>query len=204
MKLFIATPSRTGTVQVATATSIINLVKLLTSYEVETSWSTISYCGFVHMARQRLAEQFLSSYYTDMLFVDDDIGFDAVALLAMMKTSYDRHEVVGVVCPKRDDDGPPVVNILRGADGNPVMENGLIECAYIGTGLLWIRSAALQVAQSHSGSTLFDVAYENGKPIGEDAWFCRKYRNAGGRVWAQPGVAVTHTGPKSWSLTWQP
>lgn len=132
-----------------------------------------------------MAREFMTSDYTDLLFADDDMGWDIGGLLKMLAYDVD---VVGAICPKRRD---PVDWAVR-LTGNE--HDGLLECSYIGTALLRIRRKAFEAMPGR----YFDAGFEGDRFIGEDAWFCREYRKHGGKVWAYPGITVTHTGPKDW------
>lgn len=194
MKLMICTPCRTGLVQHRFMISVIDLIKALTITGVECAWKVLAYHGYVHLARDRLTMDFMSSGYSDLLFVDDDIGFDPGGVLRMLGRDVD---VIGAVCCKRNAEHEPVVRLLQ-----PRRElDGMVECIYIGTGLLRIRRDALAKFAS-VGIQFFNVHDHRGKAMGEDVWFCNNHRALGGRVWAEQGVHTTHTGPHVWELTW--
>lgn len=187
MKLCIATPSHSGQVCVPFAVSLTNTVKALTSEGIEVQWRVLCFASFIHVVRDKMAREFMASDYTDLLFIDDDMGWDTEGLLTMLAADVD---VVGAICPKKTEKASWAVNLLR--DG--VEQNGLLECAYVGTAILRIRRGAFEKMPGQ----YFDAQHEANGFIGEDAWFCREQRRLGGRVWADPRVSVTHTGMKNW------
>lgn len=185
MKLLIATPSRNGTVQVPFAVSLCNTIKALSAANIEVRWQTLCFASFIQAAREKMAREFMDSDYTDLLFADDDMGWDLGGILNLLAHDVD---VVGAICPKRKDP----IEWAVGLTGHE--QDGLLECSYIGTALLRIRRGAFEKLPGR----YFDAMFEGDRMIGEDAWFCREYRKHGGRVWADPNITVTHTGPKDW------
>lgn len=59
-----------------------------------------------------------------------------------------------------------------------------------------------RITGSHAGRAqcydvwwrFFDTAVEGGEFLGEDIAFCRRWRNIGGRIWADLGATMTHVG----------
>ena len=190
MKVSIATPSLNGTTGAQFTRSMIDTVKALTLAGVEAQWRVLSFCNFIDAARNQMVREFLVTDYTDLVFIDDDMGWSVDGFLRMLTRDVD---VVGAICPRRKD-GEWNVNLLRDASGSRIEFDGLIECAYVGTGIMRIRRPALAAM-----SRWFDAAWEGNRKIGEDVWFCREWRRLGGRVWAEPDITVTHAGMKEWS-----
>lgn len=191
MKLFIGTPCRSGNLCAEFVVSLTNTVKALTAAGIEVRWETLLYSSFIQSARNKLAARFMASDYTDLLFIDDDMGWDLGGLLRMLTADVD---VVGAICPKKTDPIEWVVNLNHDiATGKPV-ENaeGLYLCGHVGGALLRIKRNVFE----RMSQPWFDV--EGAVDMGEDAWFCRKWREHGGKVWAAPYVEVTHTGQKVW------
>lgn len=186
MKLCIATPSRSGQVHVPFTVALVDTIKALTAANIEVQWKALSFASFIQAAREKMAREFMASDYTDLLFADDDMGWDVEGILGLLAHDVD---VVGAICPKRRD---PIEWAFKPLAADE--DKGLIECFYIGTALLRIRRGAFHMMTGR----YFDAAFEGDRMIGEDAWFCREYRRHGGKVWADPNVTVTHTGPKSW------
>lgn len=190
MKVCIATPSLSGTTCAQFTCSIVDTVKALTLAGIEVQWRVLSFCNFIDAARNQMVRDFLMTDYTDLVFIDDDMGWSVDGFMRMMTKDVD---VVGAICPRRKD-GEWNVNLLRDATGNRIEFDGLLECAYVGTGIMRIRRSAL-TAMNH----WFDVSWDGNRKIGEDVWFCREWRLLGGRVWAEPDITVTHSGLKEWS-----
>jgi hypothetical protein len=170
---------------------MIDTTKALTLAGVEMQWKVISFSNFIDLTREKMVREFVQSDYTDLVFIDDDMGWDVGGLLKMLTADVD---VVGAICPRRKDVMEWNVNLLNDAQGNRIEQDGMLECAYIGTALMRIRRSVIERMER-----CFDAGYEGTGYIGEDAWFCREWRKMGGRIWAEPGITVTHTGLKIWS-----
>lgn len=170
--------------------SLVDTAKALTLAGIEMQWRTLSFCNFIHPARNRLADEFLASDYTDLVFIDDDMGWDIGGFMRLMSHNVD---VVGAICPRKTDPRQWNVNLLHRADGSRIEQGGLLECAYVGTGLMRIRRSVIEHMPR-----CFDAGYESSGFIGEDAWFCREWRRNGGRIWADPDITISHTGLKEW------
>lgn len=181
----IFTPCQSGALSVPTATSMVDAAFLLTSAGIDYQWRIQQGGCFIHVIRERAARLFLASDCTDLLFLDDDIGFDAAGLLRMLAHPV---EVVGAVCVKRGTGEPVVKPSAQAGD--------LIACDYVGTGLLRVTRAALE---RFGGDRIFDAHYVGDRFVGEDVAFCAAYRARGGAVYADPAIATTHTGPHTWA-----
>lgn len=192
MKVLICTPSLTGTTSVSFTRSIVDTVKLLTLGNVEVAWKALSFCNFIHLARDKMVREFLATDYTDLVFIDDDMGWQADGLVRMLLRDV---EVIGAICPKKKHPIEWAVNLLRDESGNRITQDGMIECAYVGSALLRIRRDALDRLKGR----FFDAGYEDKGFIGEDAWFCREFRRQGGRIWAEQNIKISHTGLYEWS-----
>lgn len=192
MKLWIATPSHSGKVTVTFAWSLADTLQALQSAKIAVRWNVILYCSFPHAARDKLVRDFLKSDYTDILFIDDDMGWEVGGLLQMLLSDVD---VVGAICPKRSDKPVWAVNLLSDANGQRIEKDGLLEAAWVGTAIMRIRRSVFE----RMPDRYFNAGFEpDGGFIGEDAWFCREWRRLGGQVWADPRMSVIHSGQKDW------
>lgn len=192
MKVCIATPSLSGTACVQFTRSMVDTVKALTMAGMEVQWRVLSFCNFIDAARNQMVREFLMTDYTDLVFIDDDMGWSVDGFMRMLTKDVD---VVGAICPRRTDPVQWNANLLRDERGSRIERDGLLECAYVGTGIMRIRRTVLEAM----APPWFDTAWEGGRKIGEDAWFCREWRQRGGRIWAEPDITVTHSGMNEWS-----
>jgi hypothetical protein len=186
----VCTPCLSGMVSVPFTRSLVETAQALALADISLQWQALSFCNFIHCARNELVRKFLASDCTDLLFIDDDMGWEVGGVLRMLSQDVD---VIGAICPRRKDVREWNVNLLT-QDGKRIEQDGMLECAYIGTALMRIRRSALERM-----GRCFDAGYEEAGFIGEDAWFCREFRRMGGRIWADPDITITHTGLKDWT-----
>jgi hypothetical protein len=186
----IATPSRTGRVTAIYMRSVTSTMIALCEAGHHCRWDYVA-GNFVQSQRNELVKTFLGSDCTDLLFADDDIGWDIADLLRMIMLPV---PLVGAICPRRD--GGWNASLIMYKD-EPVKTgvDGLYAAHYVGTGLMRLKREVFDVI----GFPWFDVQYaENGRLRGEDVHLCNQWRAAGRTVYAAPWVGVSHVGEKIW------
>jgi hypothetical protein len=167
-------------------------------------------------ARNILAARFLSSDATDLLFIDDDIGWDqndAVRLLASdqpliagvgRKKNDNNHEVTGWCCEFL----PDAAQRLRiDAMGN--VEVGRVGCGFMRVQRRVFEELIRRYPQlKHSaGPNLTpeeDRCYYRFFQFGpdestEDYVFCDRWRAVGGRIFIDPSLKLSHIGEKAYT-----
>lgn len=200
--LFIATPSHSGDVACLYLKSLLDTWPGLVTNNIAMTHQFIVGDALVHDARNRLVGWFLESDCTDLLFIDADLGWEAAGALRLAMSP---HDVIGGAYPQKSDEHEKY-NVA----GLRPTATGLIEVDYIGTGFLKISRKALEkLVKLHPETKyhdrdgrpcwgLFQAPIEDGRITGEDAWFCRKWREAGGKVFCDPNITFWHVGQKAW------
>jgi len=181
VKVWIFTPSNNAAISVPTALGMADAAAAMTLTGIRYRWKVQLGGCFIHVIRERAVQEFLASDYTDLVFLDDDIGFDAEGWCRLLTHDVD---VVGAVCPKRGD----------GIACDREAPAALVARDYVGTGLLRIRRALLERLTGR----LFDARWIGERFMGEDIAFCQKVQEAGGTVWVDGSIRVSHTGPYTW------
>lgn len=146
--------------------------------------------------------------FSHLLFVDADVGFPAQMVLDMLTFS---EPVVGAIYPKKT---LPMEWVGSGLE-KPEIRNGFMEVEGLGMGCFLIRRDAIDAmvkafpekiypyvtvpsAQWDGPKrtlSFFDcIRQDNGK-VSEDISFCKRYRQAGGKVWATVAHQTAHEGP---------
>lgn len=181
--------------------------------------------ALVANARNHLTHQFLESGATHLMWIDADIGFDALDIVSMIVA--DRDIVCGMYPMKAIDwervaqavhDGVPpaelkshvgsfVVRPMDGGTGNVAADSdGLVEVAAGGAGFMLVKRAVFEGLSDSVSSYVVDgvtlkeffttgIDAETSELVGEDYYFCRLARSCGFTVYAAPWVHLTHTGP---------
>lgn len=178
-------------------------------------------CGDgVARSRNRLTAEFLRSDCDAMLQIDSDLIFspDHVARIA----SHDV-PVVGGLYPKKQD-GPVewVINTFPGKLDKR-MDNGLQRVKYVGTGFMCVKrevfekmiaaypeiSYAADYGDKFNEHDLWPMGVyrkepgDPGRYLSEDWYFCQRWNDLGGDVYADCRTVLKHIGPSIYPLKHQ-
>lgn len=145
--------------------------------------------------------------FTHLLFVDADMGFPAQMVLDMI--TFGEPMVGAIYRQKRPDIGW----VASGGLDKPDHRNGFIEVEGLGMGCFLIRRdaiapmieafpdkiyphIAIPAFSTPQNRTLgfFDCMRIAEGKVSEDIAFCKRYRAAGGKVWATTAYSTTHEG----------
>lgn len=205
--VLLAIPAYTGQVCVDTASSLIDVVPKLWAAGISVSSNMLPGCCYIDHARNILVADFLAGEYTDLLFIDADVGFTAEAALRVLLAP---RPVVGAVYPKRADKLEFPVKV--GAEGpHQADEHGLLEVEMLPTGFLRINRVVFEAMAVETCAVegrpdpvgvYFAAAALNGEYVGEDVAFCRRWRGMGGRIRMVPTADMTHWGMKTFRGNW--
>jgi hypothetical protein len=223
--VFIATPmyggmamgTYTWSLAQTPAIFINNGVGLLYQYRVNDA--------LVANARNILTHEFLETPATHLMWIDADIGFNAVDIVSMIVADQD------IVCgmyplkaihwervAQAVNDGVPqeelknhvgffIADKVDSAAGSAsANSDGLVEIAAGGTGFMLVKRGVFEALGNEVPSYVVDgelikefyttgIDPETSQLVSEDYYFCRLARSYGYKVYAAPWVHLTHTGP---------
>jgi hypothetical protein len=157
VKLFVATPMYGGQCTGLYAKSSLDLQNIFTRYNIELKFSFLFNESLIQRARNYLADEFMRSDSTHLLFIDADIHYDAKDVLALLALDV---PVVAGVYPKKTLNlkalkeavlknpdievnyleqllGEFVFNVKKGTKQFNTTE--LVEVSEVGTGFLLIK-----------------------------------------------------------------
>lgn len=150
-------------------------------------------------ARNSIVRDFMESDCTDLVFLDADVCWEPKELVQLCRRDCD---IVGGVYPYRRDgsDNMPV----RLMDGGEVID-GLREVEGLPTGFLKIRRNVLEkmaVGRPWYFDKIYPTAlmFDRSEPDdahtrwGGDLDFCRRWREIGGKLYADEELRLGHTG----------
>lgn len=203
MEAFLATPSYSGQLCCEYQHSMAATLGELFNQNIRLQQQVKSGNPFVDRARNELVSAFLASAATDLLFIDDDVGWDARAVTRVL--SYSQEIVAGLV-PKRDptNESDFHQNALTG-----LMQDGLFQSLEAPTAFMRIKRSVfekLDRAYPHyktMDSASRDIPYfqtgiYQGGFVGEDIFFCRQWCALGEFLWIDSDISFTHRGSKVW------
>lgn len=153
-------------------------------------------------ARNVCVAKFLQTDCTDLVFLDSDVAFGPGVFTRLV--SHAPEMVAGVYRTKCDTERYPVHPLPEGAVQD--QDTGLLEVANVPFGLVRIRREAIEkMVQKHADEwftandadqtkcvALFNTEIVNHVFWGEDFYFCRRWREMGGRIFVDPEFHVAH------------
>lgn len=151
------------------------------------------------MGRNQLAQDFMDSGADRLVFLDSDVTFAPGSLVKIARQPVDF--VGGAYRFKQDFEAYPV-GWLDGGQV-PVNRIGLCLVNSLPGGFLSLSRKVFEVLKAnhpdrgyvHFGKQAhcyFQMLFKDGNLYGEDSYFCKEWRDAGGQVWLDPELALTH------------
>lgn len=191
--ILIAVPCYTGRPTIEMVASIVSQQNVPCRLE----FRSIARDPYIDRARNSLVTEFLlGTQATDLLFIDDDVGFE---LEAVRKIALTQRPFVGGVYPERKDDTNFPFDLLPGEVATN--SEGLLEVSMVPTGFLRLNRAVFDLMPHKEvverGAKRLDFFRKN-EEVGEDVDFCRRWREINGKIFVIPDISFSHTGPKSW------
>lgn len=196
VSLYIATPCHRPVVDAGYAFSLAMLF-------AELEKSGVGYLGRIRdgaeisTQRSMLASDFLiNGDQTHMLFIDDDISFEASSVTAMVAA---QKSMIGCLVPKKKREGG--YNSESEIIGT-APKRGTAPIRHIGMGFTLIERAVFRglvdknAVRSIDNKTwgFFDCFANPGEPWTAEYSFCRKWRDIGGEIFALVGEKIGHAG----------
>jgi hypothetical protein len=177
--------------------------KLGLNYSIDTMVNE----SLIPRGRNNLVAKMLhNSAATHLMFIDVDLGFEPEAILRLLVANQD---VVGGVYPMKRIPIRYVINTVP----DPVMFGDLVEVSTLGTGFMLVKREVLEkmivahpelkyrdnigIGQQYEPLMygLFDTMIDkDDNYLSEDWTFCYLWRLMGGKIFADTGIKLDHTG----------
>lgn len=210
-KVFFAIPAHTGDVKVGTVTSLVRSIFALNEMGVGFDLQFWAGDSLLPHARNVLIAKFMASDCSDLVFIDADIAWELDALTRLLDAPCEF--AAGCYRFKNDEERYPV-RWLEGATDLEVTADGLCEVSAVPMGFARLTRSAIdrliaanpdkmylhESAKDLVCHLLFDLEFRDNQYWGEDYVFCRKFREAGGKIYIiDPETELTHIGQKSYT-----
>lgn len=200
MSILFATPMYGGVCTKPYFESCLRLKEELTRQEFRHDFLTGTNESLVTRARNEMAASFLETDYSHLFFIDADIEFSPEDVSRLWNLQAD--VAVGLYCMKRLD---KPLSAWRGGKMVKLDECPAepFEVDYAGTGFFLISRHVLETlaaqSESYEGpdgrvSALFMTPVHNDIFESEDYFFCRRAREAGFKIIADPAIKLGHYG----------
>lgn len=213
MAQFFQDDGESGEKKVCLATTVYENPSAAYTFSIQRSREALHRAGFktayyllsgnchVDDARNSVVQEFLLSDCADLVFLDADVCWEPEALVRLCQFDAD---VVGGVYPYRRDDEQSASNMPVVLYPGEQTVNGLMEVAGLPSGFMRIRRHVLEKlyagADKYWNRTdrrkqvgiLFERTYHEGLRLGGDLSFCKKWVEAGGKVYAAVDLHLGH------------
>lgn len=204
MKICVAVPVYDGRLHVETVRTL--LAEQAVAYGSGDAFQVrfLSGNAGIVQARNQLAHEFMESDFERLVFLDADITFEPGTLI---KLAHRREDLVGGCYRFKMESECYPIRFLPDPDGRGLWANqeGLIEVEALPTGFLAIsrnvfetmakaHPERLQSHFDHVSFTYFQMPFHEGIQYGEDYFFCKEWRDLGGKVHLDPEIELTHWG----------
>jgi hypothetical protein len=222
-KLMIGTPMYGGMCSAYYTFSNLNLLRSAASRNLEISYQFTTSESLITRARTGIANTFLNSDCSHLLYIDADIGFEPESVFKLLDHNLD------FVCagyPAKNIDWNHIEKAVRNgmpahtlpSFASPYIYNrlevqhdvppGLIEVKNAGTGFMMIAKSVLLKMSNHVPSYInnqfdnhghrhkefFSTSIKHDILLSEDHYFCEKWRELGGRIFIDPSIRLKHIG----------
>lgn len=235
--LMLATPMYGGNCKGEFARCVMDLA--LTCKDLGVPFTTLfTYnASLITRGRNDLSRVFLDGDKTHMIFIDADIVFDPMDVIACLASD---HELIGGPYPMKDIDWPWVKDLIlakpdlteadlermsRQYHFNYTPSQALaydrsqfLEVHNVSTGFMLIARAVFEkiAAKSpdqvyvtnyakemtrgvmHKTYNYFGTGIEDNELLSEDYYFCKRWKETGGKVWLAPWMKMQHIGDRTY------
>lgn len=153
----------------------------------------------LYIVRSVIAEDALSTGAEVLLWIDSDIVFSIDAAVSIVEEASARRAVVGAVYSKKKLGAPLVVGTKR----NFHMGEPPLEVEWVGFGLTAVHRSVFEkidcppmTIDGHQARPWFTPKTDGSwdELLLDDASFCRRARESGCRIFADPRIRVGHEG----------
>ena len=178
-------------------------------------FSTLENESHIDRARNKIANLFMRSPYNWLMFIDSDIVFTAQDVARLWRHGMNGQKLVCGPYALKGIVPQFAVNVV---EGTKATEHGLYECYHGGTGFMLIHRSAFEAmeaggmaeeynlgsndpnrAEHKTARAYFKSGVREYKQAGkiwlsEDYMFCHEWRQLGGKVMVDRGIALEHIG----------
>jgi len=217
-KILLATPAYDGKVGVEFVNSLVGSLLALRAAGAEVHYAIYANSANVPRVRNTAVAAMLGEDFTDIVFIDADMQWDAKDLAKVC--AYDT-SIVGAPYRARTDNNARWI-VVWDDEVHQHEKTGLLTAKRAGTGFLRVRRDVFEKLMvehpdlHYEGPNVtnddhkpflyafFDYQLQTGKNgvvghVSEDYYFCDLAREAGFTIWVDPNVNLGHVGSKIWS-----
>lgn len=201
MKILVAIPVYDGKLPAETVRCLLDEQVVALAGGDDIAVRFLPNCSHAAMGRNQLAQEFMDSNADRLFFLDADVTFERGQLIRVAKHPVDL--VGGAYRYKFEPENYPV-GWLQEMRGIPLDEkSALLEVSCLPGGFMAISRKVFETMKKrnpersyeHFGNhahCYFQMGFMDGRLYGEDSYFCKEWRAAGGQVYLDPELSLTH------------
>lgn len=206
--IYFGLPMYGGMCSESTFTGLLRFAIIATKLKINFTMDVIYNESLIPRARNNLAAKFLSTpEATHLMFIDVDLGFDPESILKLLCNNQD---VVGGLYPKKS---LPISYVVNTVQDPQLSSEDTVEVSTLGTGFMLIKRHVIEKMigtfpelkykddigfgkqYEHNMYALFDTAISPDQHyLSEDWTFCYRWRQMGGRIFANTTIKLDHSG----------
>lgn len=183
---------------------------LLIAMKMDVSFVSIDNDSFIDRARNRIANNFMNSDFTDLLFIDSDEEWEPEGLARIVMAKGD---VVAAGYPVKNKWNWYAITPKPGPGDKFIQnETGQFEAIGAPGGFMKIKRTVFeQIALAYPDQAYIDKDekeeevirfdfygtiqdYDNFRVFRDDIAFIQRWLSIGGKLWVEPNVTITHYG----------
>jgi hypothetical protein len=217
ISVMIGTPCGSGQYERLYVHGLINTMNMLKQFGAEVVHGEIPYVSDVALARNMVFGMFLRSNCTHLMFIDDDMGWQAQDVVRLLLAKKD---FVAVAGPRKVYPPSYAVNVSdehgRAAPVQMDEETGFLTGRYVGIGMaftLLTHEGVERMADAYKDLTfvaasgreeigVFTPMVTNRRYLSEDFAYCHRWHQIGGKIFVASDVALQHVGSHVWEGSW--
>jgi hypothetical protein len=209
-KIMLGLPTYDFKMSAKLAIALANFAATAGQHGVSIKISNISGCSIVARARNLIANDFLESDCTDLMFIDSDINFNSDDIFRLMAwVTEPKIGIAGGIPTTRSKEKTFISTLYKDENGELIMNRmGLIRAKQIATAFMLIRRDVFETLdKAHPEWDYTDARAQNKKVkaffhfdvtpqgyVGEDYLFCNRASEHGFEVWVDPTITLGHMG----------
>jgi glycosyltransferase involved in cell wall biosynthesis len=198
MKISVGIPVYDSKLQMQSVASLLTETSLAAAIGDTLSVIFLPSCTNLAMGRNQIVKEFLASDSDRLVFLDADVTFEPGALLRIAHYPVDM--VGGAYRLKTEAERYPITLLNEPREAGP---GGIVEVAMVPTGFLSLSRGVFEkfrtaypdreyAIDGKRAYCYFQIPYSDGLLFTEDAYFCREWRAAGGQIYLDPEITMTH------------
>lgn len=215
-KILIATPAYDGKVGLPYMNSLFATLNAAKAAGADVSYAIYANSGSVPRTRNQAVAAMMGHGFTDLFFIDADMGWDAQDFCRMC--AWNGVGVLAATYPARSEDNPRWI-VVWPKEIKQHPDTGFLTAQRAGTGFMRIERQVFEKLEELHPELHFEAPHtqeENQKPhlhaffkyelvegadgkrghLSEDYYFCDLAREAGFPIWVDPTIRMEHHGFK--------